>query len=313
MKVLFLGNHTVGVRALRVIHREAELVGVVAHPDDPEDGVCYESVFAEAKRLGVPVVRASGKSPELESFVRSAAPDLIWITDYRYLLPARLLKMAACGTVNLHPSLLPKYRGRAPLNWAILRGETQLGLTAHFVDEGMDTGGIIAQRTFTLAQTQDVGDALEMLYPLYAALTAEVLAAFQAGCVPHRAQDTAQATVFRRRTPEDGLIDWTRPAREVWNLIRAVAAPYPGSFSPWADGAVRIWKATGIVPFASQLDRPAPGAVMQVAGGDGMLVVACGDAGLAVTNFTLENTISAPQVGGRLGEVSVSAAAAGVF
>lgn len=299
MKVLFLGNHTVGVRAMRVIHRRADLVGVVAHPDDPEDGVCYESVFAEAQRLGVSVVRASGKSPELESFVRSAAPDLIWITDYRYLLPAGLLTLATRGTVNLHPSLLPKYRGRAPINWAILHGETQLGLTAHFVDAGMDTGDIIAQRTFALSQAQDVGDALATLYPLYEELTAEGLAAFQGGSVPRRVQDSTHATAFPRRTPADGLIDWTRPARDVWNLIRAVAHPYPGAFAPWSEGAVRVWRAARVEAFAVGA-LPVAGEVLAVSADGRALTVACGDAALVVSSFALEPTAGRPP---RVGDV----------
>jgi methionyl-tRNA formyltransferase len=297
MKVLFLGNHTVGVRALRVIHRQAELVGVVAHPDDPEDGVCYESVFAEAKRLGVSVIRTSGKSPELETFVRAVAPELIWIADYRYLLPSQLLTLAALGTVNLHPSLLPTYRGRAPINWAILHGETELGLTAHFVDEGMDTGDIIAQRAFRLTQAQDVGDALDTLYPLYQQLTVEVLAAFQAGNVRRRPQDAAQATTFPRRTPADGLIDWTRPARDVWNLIRAVAKPYPGAFARWSEGTVRVWRVSRVEALAAGV-QPVAGEVLDISSDGHAFSVACGDAALVVSSFALENTDSrAPRVG----------------
>lgn len=297
MRVLFLGNHTVGVRALRVIHREAALAGVVAHPDDPEDGVCYESVFAEATRAGVSVLRATGKSPELEAFVRAAAPDLLWITDYRYLLPGRLLTLPALGTVNLHPSLLPKYRGRAPINWAIIHGETQLGLTAHFVDEGMDSGDIIAQRAFTLGEMQDVGDALNRLYPIYEALTVEVLSAFKLGIVGRRKQDAAMATVFPRRTPADGLIDWSRPARDVWNLIRAVARPYPGAYTQWRERTLRIWQAGRVQAFAAGV-VPRSGEVLGVSTDGRNITVACSDEALVITSFESDNTDTlAPRIG----------------
>ncbi len=294
MKICFLGNHTVGATALRVLRRDADVVAVVAHPDDPEDGVRYLSVFAEARRMGIPVIRAAGKSPELEQLMDAAQPDLIWITDYRYLVPVSVLHCARLGAVNLHPSLLPKYRGRAPINWAILKGETQLGLTAHYVNEGADTGDIIAQRAFELSQNHDVGDALNRLYPLYEAMTAEVLAAFKSGLVPRRAQESKGASVFPRRTPEDGLIDWNETATEVWNLIRAVAAPYPGAFSAWSDGVLRVWKAEAICALPSARRRK-PGEIVSVSDDGSVLVVACRDAAIIITKFELEGS-AAPLV-----------------
>lgn len=289
-RIVFLGNHTLGVRVLGVIRRMATLVGVVAHPEDPEDGVRYESVFTEARRLGVPAIRLHGKRPELEDFVRQCAPDLIWITDYRYLLPERILGLAPRGAVNLHPSLLPKYRGRAVVNWAILRGETEFGLTAHFVDAGMDTGDIIAVRRFGLTQAEDVGDALDKLYPLYESVAIEVLTAFCNENVPRRTQDHTQATEFPRRRPADGLINWTAPARDVWNLIRAVAAPYPGAFSPWNHARLRIWRASGIQPFSPGA-VPAPGEVLDISNDGQNIVVACGDAGLAIAVYEVEEAV----------------------
>lgn len=287
LKVLFFGNHTLGVRTLEVIHRRARLVGVVAHPDDPEDGVRYESVFAAAGSLGVPARRFSGKRPELATFVRNCAPDLIWITDYRYLLPETIIALAPLGAVNLHPSLLPRYRGRAPVNWGILHGEKRFGLTAHFVDAGMDTGDIIAQREYTLTQAEDIGDALEKLYPLYEEVAAEVLDCFLAGSVPRRPQVHADASAFPRRTPADGRIDWARPAMDVWNLVRAVAAPYPGAFAPWGEGRVLVWKVSGVRSFAPG-SRPVPGEIVELAPDRQSFTVACADAAVEVSQFSVE-------------------------
>lgn len=288
LRVLFLGNHTVGVRALRVIAREASLVGIVAHPTDPEDGVRYESVFNEARRLNLPVIRAAGKAPELAAFIRTHAPDLLWITDYRYLLQREILALAALGAVNLHPSLLPAYRGRASINWAILKGEQRLGLSAHFVDEGMDTGDVIAQHAYHLEQTEDVGDALNRLYPLYESITAEVLAGLAKGNLIRRTQNVAQASAFPRRTPEDGRIDWRKPAREIWNLVRAVAAPYPGAFSAREDGSVvRLWKVSGLQPFSSRR-QPDAGELLAVSEDRRTITIAGGDAALVVSQLTIE-------------------------
>jgi methionyl-tRNA formyltransferase len=171
MRVLFLGNHTVGVRVLEAISEVAEVAGVVAHPSDPEDGVRYESVYQFAVGRNWPVIRGRAHEATTHAFIEQARPDLLWITDYRYLLGKSTLDVAPLGAVNLHPSLLPKYRGRASINWALLHGETRLGLTAHFVDDGMDTGDLIAQMEYTITEDQDVGDCLRILYPLYGRLT----------------------------------------------------------------------------------------------------------------------------------------------
>ena len=229
--------------ALQAVADMAAVVGVVAHPPDPEDGVRYESVFAFAKQRGWNVTRGKGKDPQTFEFVRAAKPDLLWITDFRYLLPQELIAFGRTGAVNLHPSLLPRYRGRAPVNWAILHGETKLGLTAHFVDEGMDTGDIIEQVSFEISEDQDVGDCLEILYPLYTDITKRTLNRFLSGSVPRIVQDHSLATAFPARRPADGLIDWRQSARSVHNLVRAVAAPYPGAFTSVAGKKLLVWKA----------------------------------------------------------------------
>jgi methionyl-tRNA formyltransferase len=243
MKVIFLGNHTVGVRALQAISESAEVAAVVAHPPDPEDGVRYESVAGFAERNGWKWIRGKAKTPEVYSFIEKAKPDLLWITDFRYLIPPEMIALASLGAVNLHPSLLPLYRGRAPVNWAILKGERRLGLTAHFVDEGMDTGDIIDQISYEIGDAQDVGDCLNILYPLYVGITQKVLAYFESGRVPRVSQDHSRATSFPRRRPEDGLIDWAQNARSIFNLVRAVAFPYPGAFTSLSGQRVTIWKA----------------------------------------------------------------------
>src|SRR5262249_16030743 len=154
---------------------------------------------------GWTAIRSHGRDPALVHFVRTARPDLIWITDFRYLLPRELLELPPYGAVNLHPSLLPKFRGRAPITWAIINGDTRLRWTAHGVDEGMDTGDMIVRFAFDLVPPQDVGDALELLYPLYGEISRTVVRYFRSGNVPRIKQDHSLATVFPRRKPEDGL------------------------------------------------------------------------------------------------------------
>jgi methionyl-tRNA formyltransferase len=278
MKVVFMGNHTVGVRTLEALHAAAQVVGVVAHPLDPEDGVRYESVFCFAVERGWNVTRGKANDPGIKTFVSNAKADLIWITDYRYLLPTAVLTLAPLGAVNLHPSLLPKYRGRASINWAILKGETRLGLTAHFVDHGMDTGDIIEQTSFELRDNQDVGDCLEILYPLYTKITRQVLEYFYADKVPRRPQDHSQASEFSRRRPEDGAINWNEPAHKIRDLIRAVAYPYPGAFTTLNGTKLVVWKAV-VAPTMSPSSEA--GCVLRT-GQDG-ITVQCGQGSLLLT------------------------------
>ncbi|OOZ41829.1 hypothetical protein BOW53_02175 [Solemya pervernicosa gill symbiont] len=283
MRILFLGNHTVGTTVLRELCGIAGVVvvGVVAHPDDPEDGVRYESVNSLAHELGLPVIRSSGRTTALVDFTELTNPDLIWITDYRYLLPLELLQRARIGAVNLHPSLLPRYRGRAPINWAIIHGESQLGLTAHFVDEGVDCGDVIVQREYSLSQDEDVGDALNRLYPLYAEITREVVGQMLTGRVHADPQDERLATTFPARRPEDGVIEWQQSVETVMNLIRAVAKPYPGAFTMRDGERITVWRAE-VYRGAGKLACSAGEVVEILESGP---VVCCGKGALILTDI----------------------------
>jgi len=280
MKVVFLGNHTVGVRALQAISETEDVVGVVAHPPDPEDGVRYESVFDFARLHGWNAIRGKGKDSHTGEFIAAAKPDLLWITDFRYLIPREMLALGPLGVINLHPSLLPAYRGRASINWAILNGETKLGLTGHFVDEGMDTGDVIEQVSYEIREDQDVGDCLDILYPLYSETTKKILAHFRNGNVPRTPQDHSRASVFPGRKPEDGRIDWQKSSREIHNLVRAVAAPYPGAFTTLNGEKLLVWKAR----VAAEKDTGVSvGSVVGMNSGE--VLVHCGTGILAMTRI----------------------------
>lgn len=289
MRTVFFGNHTLGIRSLQTLGRLTEVVGVIAHPDDPEEGRVYDSLYLFAKGVGFPTIRGRGRDPDVHDFTREAKPDLIWIAGYRYLLPPICFGVAPLGAVNLHPSRLPAYRGRAPLNWAILNGETRLGLTAHFIEEGVDCGDIIEQLEFDLDADQDVGDVLRLLDPLYTEITERVVGYFLAGAVPRRPQDLTGFPVWPNRKPEDGRIDWTRPAGEVRDLVRAVAAPYPGAFSEFGQTRLIVWKAT-----AQDGGDAAPGMVLSVT--DDGVHVQCGHGTLVVGKYEIEGVPPLPEV-----------------
>ena len=288
MKVVFLGNHTVGISSLEAIAETCEIKGVIAHPPDIEDGVKYKSVYNYAFMRGWNVIRGKAKDLEVKNFISAAKPDLIWVTDYRYLLPVEIIRLPIRGVVNMHPSLLPKYRGRASINWAILKGETRIGLTAHFVDEGIDTGDIIEQKSFILSDDQDVGDALNMLYPLYRNITRNVLDYIRDGHPPRRQQDLTQGTCFPRRRPEDGQIDWSQPARTVRNLIRAVARPYPGAFTFHQQKKIIVWSSE----LGQQTMKAKPGEIIE--GGSGSFTIQVGDGTLLINDLKEAETNLAP-------------------
>ncbi len=247
MKIVFLGNHTVGVESLSVIlNSNVDVAGVVAHPLDHNDGVVYKSVYDYAIEKNIPALRGKATDSKTLEFINQKSPDLIWVVDYKYLLPNAVLNAARLGAINLHPSLLPEYRGRAPVNWAIINGETELGLTAHFIDDGVDSGDILVQKKYMLANTEDINDALEKLYPLYRNITSEIFGLLKKDKIIRIKQCITDSTLYPARKPEDGLIDWNMPAKSILNLIRAVAKPYPGAFSYYYDTKIIIWKASVI-------------------------------------------------------------------
>ena len=285
LRVLFFGNHTVGVEALRTLSDHVYVAGVVAHPSDPEDGVRYDSVYEFAQKAGIPVIRGRGKNNLVHEFAANSAADLFWVTDYRYLLPTSLVSMAPLGAVNLHPSLLPRYRGRAPLNWAILQGETQLGLTAHFIADGVDEGDIILQKSFELSSDEDVGDALDNLLPLYRQITNEVIEGFVANRQVQRIPQMSDGqSAYAARRPEDGKVDWSKPAVTILNLVRAVTRPYPGAFTFLGGRKIQIWKAA--LSQRSLLGQP--GQLIDLNGG--RPVVRCGSGALEIVECSDEGS-----------------------
>ncbi len=243
IKIVFLGNHTVGVQVLKTMHELGCLSGIIAHPEDPEDGVRYLSVYEYGKQLNVPVIRATPKDPVLREFINKIKPDLIWVTDYKYLLPSSVFLFPRLGAINLHPSLLPYYKGRASLNWALIYGEKKVGLTAHFIDEGVDTGDIIKQVELPLHEDDYIGDVLDKIYPLYSQITREVIEMFREGAVLRHKQLEDGGSIYPARTEKDGLIDCTWSAQKVLNFIKALSKPYPGAFVIDGANKIIVWRA----------------------------------------------------------------------
>ena len=289
MNVIFFGNHTVGVSVLKVLLKEVNVEGVVSHPSDPEDFIKYESVYDFSLSNNLNAIRGKGSDKKIVNFVTTKSPDLIWVTDYRYLLPKKIFTVPKYGSINMHPSLLPKYRGRASLNWAIINGEKKIGLTAHFIDEHTDNGDIILQKKVNINENEDINDALNKLYPLYRDLTKKVIFLLKKGNVKRIPQDGSKATYFPSRKPEDGLINWSDSAKNIFNLVRALSKPYPGAFSYYNKVKVLIWKSEVLQDLKS--DKFTIGSIVKYQKKN-MFIVKCGKDLLKITEWSVNQDSS---------------------
>ncbi len=224
-----------GASALDVLLRRGdEIAAVVTHRDDPGEERWFETPAerAEAGGLEAPVLYGEEMGrEELLDLARENPPDLILSVFYRSLLPGKLLDSAKIAALNLHPSLLPAYRGRAPINWVLVRGERETGITLHHMTERADAGDIVAQRRVEIAPRETALSLYRKLEREGRVLLEEILPLVERGEAPRIPQDESRAFYVGRRRPEDGWIDWARPVREIDCLVRAVAPPWPGAFA----------------------------------------------------------------------------------
>ena len=247
MKAVIFAYHNVGVRCLKVLlARGVEVALVVSHEDNPAETIWFESVAALCREHGIPCVTpADPTEPALFAQIQALQPDLIFSFYYRHMLPVTLLALAGQGAYNMHGSLLPKYRGRVPVNWAVLHGETETGATLHEMAAKPDAGTIVAQTAVPILPDDTAYEVFGKLTVAAEQTLWNALPAILAGQAPQLPNDLSQGSYFGGRKPEDGRIDWSQTAQAVYNLHRAVAPPYPGAFTTLANktyviGAARL-------------------------------------------------------------------------
>ena len=222
----------------------AEVPLVVTHPDDAGEKAWFRSVGAIAQRAGIPVFRSRGaRAPGLFEAVRDAKPEFLFSFYYRRLIPEEILRLAPRGAWNLHGSLLPAFRGRAPVNWAILQGATETGVTLHVMDAQIDHGDIVAQERVAIAPRETALTLSRKLVDAGRVLLEGTLPRLARDTVVLTPQDHAVATIFGGRKPEDGRIDWRRSAVEIDRLVRAVTDPWPGAFAFLGPRRLILWEA----------------------------------------------------------------------
>jgi methionyl-tRNA formyltransferase len=263
MRLIVFGYHRIGYLCLRELLAWGEDVrAVVTHRDDPGEQVWFESVADLARSAGIPVFAPhTPNTAALVRHVQALQPDIFLSFYYRRLLGKELLAIPPRGAINLHGSLLPKYRGRAPVNWVLVNGEQQTGVTLHYMAEEADAGDIIAQRVVEIAFEDTALTLFNKVAQAAVALFRDTWPLIKTGRAPRIPQDERQATTFGRRRPEDGRIDWTSPALRLYNLVRAVTRPYPGAFSSYRGRKLYVWAAR---PLSPPLSGARPGTILGV-------------------------------------------------
>jgi methionyl-tRNA formyltransferase len=199
---------------------------------------------AVAAMAQIPILRVKNiNEPGALEWIGQKAPDLLLVVGWTQLLKADLLRVPKLACLGFHASLLPKSRGRAPVNWAIINGETFTGNTMIILEPGADCGDIVAQRTIAITDEDDCRTIYEKVGNTEVQMLEEILPMIQRGVLPRRKQDDSLATVMPRRGPEDGLVNWNRTTREIYNWVRALTDPYPGAFSVLNGRRLWIWAA----------------------------------------------------------------------
>jgi len=263
----------IGYECLDLLIQRGENIRVVfTHDDDPGETRWFRSVADLARGSGIAVRTDEPKrGSDAARLVALLAPDLIFSFYYRRMIPMAVLAAARRGAFNMHGSLLPRYRGKAPVNWAVLHGETETGVTLHHMVAKPDAGDIVDQEAVPIGLDDTAYDVMKRMVPAARRLLARQFDALKAGQAPRRPQDEALATYFGGRRPEDGRIDWQQPARRIVDLVRAVARPYPGAFTDRRGERIQIWKARPLAP--GDRGTPRPGEVLSVR----PLIVAAGE------------------------------------
>jgi len=280
-RTIVFAYHTIGARALAALLARGEhVVAVVTHADDPAEGDWFESVAGLARAHGLPCLTPSSPNlPEVADSLRPLAPDLVLSVWYRRLLGPALLALPRVAALNLHGSLLPRYRGRAPLNWVLVNGETRTGVTLHHMNEAADAGDIVGQRPIDIAPDDTALTLYQRMVKEGVDLLLESWPAVVAGTAPRLPQDHARATLVPPRRPEDGRVEWTWPATRIANMIRAVTHPFPGAFV--GDGRARLWLWGGS-PRPAAPHAALPGTLLELVAGRGV-TIATGAGGLLLT------------------------------
>ncbi len=257
--VVVFAYHNVGVRGLAtLLAHGARVTLVVTHQDDTDENIWFESVAELAALNQIPVIAPQQPNdPETVARVRACLPEFIFSFYYRYMLGRELLAIPQGAAYNLHGSLLPRYRGRAPVNWAILHGERYTGASLHRMVEKPDAGDLVDQEAVPILPNDTAAEVLEKVAWAGELVLDRTLPELFNSTATHTAMDLSQGSYFGRRRPEDGRIDWAQQAWTIHNLVRAVAPPYPGAFFDFHGRRLQVLRSHYRGEPAESTDRKA--------------------------------------------------------
>lgn len=251
MRVFFMGATKFGLHAFKTIREcNQEIVGCavtskvfkISYNPAGVNNVNYQDFSEVAREGAIPAIPYEHKAREVfREQVAALRPDVICVAGWYYLLDRPLRQTARMGAVGLHGSLLPKYRGGAPLVWAMIHGEKETGITLFHLDDGVDTGDVIGQESFPIEHEDTILEVMRKMEQKAAVLIKRYFQMLENGSAPRIPQDHSQATLFPQRKPEDGQIDWSKSPEEIYNFVRAQTKPYPGAFTIINGRKVTIW------------------------------------------------------------------------
>jgi methionyl-tRNA formyltransferase len=270
--------HEVGYACMsELLKLGAPIAALFTHDDNPAEEIWWRPCRELARRHEIAVFMADSFDELWRARIAAMQPSILYSFFYRSLLPEEVLKIAPLGSFNLHTSLLPKYRGRSPVNWMIVNGEREAGVTLHHMTARADAGDIVAQRAVEIAEDDTALTLYRKLVPLGAALIREYHPLIVAGLAPRKVQDLRAGSYYGRRRPEDGRIDWNWPARRIFNLVRGVTHPYPGAFGFIGGRKLTVWEARVAQEKGKWAESGciirALGDAVEVAAGEGSLLI----------------------------------------
>ena len=280
----------VGARCLRVLRaHDVDVKLVVTHADNPRETLWFERVADVAAGLGIPVVKpADPNTPEFIAEIAALQPDFIFSFYYRQMLSTALLALAPHGAFNMHGSLLPKFRGRAPVNWAVLHGARETGATLHVMAAKPDAGDIVDQTAVPILPDDTARQVFDKVCVAAEITLDRVLPALLAGTAPRIPMDLQAGSYYGARQPEDGRIDWMQDAQRVHNLVRAVAPPYPGATTMLHAHPARVLR-TRVLTATGPAVKP----TLQMS--DGKFFAHCGGGGvLHIVDLELDGRLVTP-------------------
>ncbi len=285
MKCVVFAYNNIGCAGIKaLIANGFEITAVFTHKDDPDENIWFDSVAELACENGIPVFAPEDVNhPVWVERIKAMQPEVIFSFYYRDMLKSSILDIPLAGCLNLHGSLLPAYRGRAPINWALVNGETETGVTLHYMTPRPDDGDIVDQESIAIASDETARTLHDKATLAAGKMLNRVLPLVTQGRASRIKQDASKASYFSGRKPADGEIDWHKPAGTVYNLVRAVTKPYPGAFTHMGDRKCIFWS----VKVVDINSSSAPGTILST----NPLTIACSEGAIEVNSAQLENSV----------------------